>query len=343
MTRESRNNRNRLAVWAALCVASRPCFAEAPGLDLTGFEPPGDARGSPLGDSTRPFAADEFQAAFYGSYAWRGVRLENAAGRAVATPLAHRHQLHYNASFGLAELATLSVDQPLVLEQRSETPSPELANLAPLPRQAVGDLRLRLKRTLRRAETGRGLGLAVQGSVKLPTGSPASFASDSGVVLGGKGLAELRWLALGVFASLGVEIPTRERSLLGQSFGSALPYAFAIELQPELWGWDTRGRSSLTLGGRGALGSEPEFAAELTSPLALGLYLQRALQPLRFTLGGEMSLNSAAGLPLLRALVGVAFAPELADSDADGVPDERDACPLEVGVRGAADGEGCPP
>ncbi|MDF2695297.1 MAG: putative internalin, partial [Labilithrix sp.] len=61
------------------------------------------------------------------------------------------------------------------------------------------------------------------------------------------------------------------------------------------------------------------------------------------TVGGEIGLNQAIGVPAFRAIVGVGWTPRAHDLDGDGVKDDIDGCPeIPEDKDGFEDSDGCP-
>jgi hypothetical protein len=59
--------------------------------------------------------------------------------------------------------------------------------------------------------------------------------------------------------------------------------------------------------------------------------------------GADIGLDDAIGVPLVRGVVSLGWAPRAHDSDDDGVPDDVDECPdLPEDRDGIQDQDGCP-
>ena len=64
---------------------------------------------------------------------------------------------------------------------------------------------------------------------------------------------------------------------------------------------------------------------------------------LQLTIGGGVGLIKAIGSPLFRVMLGLRWAPDLRDSDGDGVLDKNDKCPTQKEDKdGFQDDDGCP-
>jgi hypothetical protein len=60
-------------------------------------------------------------------------------------------------------------------------------------------------------------------------------------------------------------------------------------------------------------------------------------------LGLQLPLNSAIGVPMVRAIIGISWAPRFEDADGDGIADDADDCPeLAEDRDGVEDDDGCP-
>src|SRR5262249_23646019 len=84
---------------------------------------------------------------------------------------------------------------------------------------------------------------------------------------------------------------------------------------------------------KGTNALEADAAIEI-KPLAI---------PLSFRVGGGPGILSGVGVPVGRAIVGVAFVHEVSDQDGDGIPDDVDKCPtIPEDKDGFEDNDGCP-
>jgi hypothetical protein len=90
-------------------------------------------------------------------------------------------------------------------------------------------------------------------------------------------------------------------------------------------------------GGSGATALSPALVS-LDDRIAIGR--RRELYVL---VGADIGVDTAIGVPLVRGVVGVGWAPRVRDRDADGVPDDVDQCPdLPEDRDGVQDQDGCP-
>ena len=62
-----------------------------------------------------------------------------------------------------------------------------------------------------------------------------------------------------------------------------------------------------------------------------------------FGVSASAPLDSAVGVPSVRFVIGISWAPRFQDADADGIADDKDDCPeLAEDKDGVEDDDGCP-
>jgi hypothetical protein len=197
----------------------------------------------------------------------------------------------------------------------------------------LGDLRVEGKGEVVGFGADRSFLLSFSAGGTLPTGDNSAFLGEKSVAGRARALLEyqptdnLRAIAMlgGLF---------RERSeFLASPQTNAMLYGAAAELQPK-----------------------PEIAvlAEVTGRLAskygdtnpaefdagMRFYLPSMLNLL---MGAGFGLNHGIGSPVVRAFVGLGWAPDYRDRDHDGIPDIYDRCPDEPEDHdGFQDEDGCP-
>lgn len=231
--------------------------------------------------------------------------------------------------------ASVGVAVPLLLQQSGDT-------AVALRRFDVGDPILRHKLNL--LETGKlgGLGVSLMNTLSIPVAAPASYLGANGVTVGASALSELRLMVVVLRAQMGVLVREHEASF-GERLGTELPLAASIQLKPQLFGLDEKGRWLLQLHSRAALQTTPRLGAGPFSRASWGATTRADLGDIALILGAELRLNSGAGVPQVRALAGVQFTPKSFDLDSDGVPDDDDFCPTEAEDHdGDVDDDGCP-
>src|SRR5262249_6799793 len=97
------------------------------------------------------------------------------------------------------------------------------------------------------------------------------------------------------------------------------------------------------LEGHGALALTPRFAAGQQSPATLAIAARRTFGDAYAVAGLELPLDAAQGVPLVRVVASIGWAPRFRDADADGIADEVDQCvELAEDRDGFEDSDGCP-
>jgi hypothetical protein len=202
-----------------------------------------------------------------------------------------------------------------------------------------------------------GLGdLFVQGKYKLWTSKggsarfagtggftvPSSFGSDGSQFIGDdlptlRGGLALTWskgpLSLGADAGFILRKPrTIYASTIGQQLTFGAAAAIAVTERFNVIG---------ELFGRGGL--ESKFALDESPMEAVGGFRLIAGRSLAVTVGGGAGLDRAIGAPQARFFFSLGYAPDVRDSDGDGIQNASDKCPLVPEDRdGFEDRDGCP-
>jgi OmpA-OmpF porin, OOP family len=133
------------------------------------------------------------------------------------------------------------------------------------------------------------------------------------------------------------------RSFDEHAFDDDLPWGFGIVLKPQTFGLDAAGNYLFSIDAHGAVALTPSVGDKLESPMTLALGARRAFGDAHAMLGVELPLDSAAGVPRVRAMLGVGWAPRVHDVDGDGIPDSKDQCEeLAEDRDGFEDDDGCP-
>ena len=288
------------------------------------------------------------------------VSVRDPAGSGMLHPVRHALGIDLVAALGLGERAEVGVDVPASLWQDGDSNLPgSVAAGGSVPATRLGDLALRGKVTIvsnDRQGVRTGPGLAAVASVALPTGDPAAFLSDASLTSSlaldaayGIGFAELR-------ASLGYFLRTERRTVPnapnGVTFGDEIPWSVGVVVRPKAIApaIDSGDRQIWELAGHGWLPAGPVApfgaGASLLSPALLALSDRISLGSSRdffMVCGGEVGLDTAIGVPVVRGVLSLGWAPRKHDRDDDGVPDDVDECPdLPEDRDGIQDKDGCP-
>jgi hypothetical protein len=198
---------------------------------------------------------------------------------------------------------------------------------------ALGDLRVEGKARLLTAGAERNLLFSISAGGTLPTGDQSSFLGERTVSGRARALLEYRrreWLRTLVMAG-GL---LRQRSeFLGAAEGPAFLYGGAIEVRP-----------NQEIGVLGEVTGRLASKYADTNPAELDAGMRFYLPSMvSLLMGAGLGLNHGLGSPTARAFVGLGWAPDYRDRDADGYTDITDRCPDEPeDWDGFQDGDGCP-
>jgi OmpA-OmpF porin, OOP family len=334
----------RFAVRVALgLLVGNVCRADpVPSLDLRNFDPPTDPKGALYLEPAATPGGGEWNVGALFSYSYRSVVLEDPSGNTVAIPLEHQFSLDYLASLGIGDRIAIGLLLPTVLYQAGDDVS-EQTGAGPLPRTALGDAVFGAKAVLvPPAELG-GFGLAALARATAPTGDGASFVGDGAVSGELRLLGELQLVAIAARATAGARVRGAERTYVGEEFGHDLPWGVGLTVKPQAFGLDSSGRWLWNAELRGAVALTPEFASGPQSPILYGFSARYVPGDVSLIAGVEAPVGSAVGSPLIRAVLGIGWAPRFYDEDKDGVADDIDQCPeLEEDRDGFEDADGCP-
>jgi len=316
-----------------------------PSLDLRRFNPPTDPRGSLFLEPASTPGPGNWNVGAWLSYARDLVVLEDSAGNEVAVPVEDQLSLDYVASVGIGERLALGLALPTVLYQQGDDISTLVVGAGSLPRTAIGDMAFIAKAALVPSGELGGFGLGALARVTAPTGDTASYLGEGAVTGELRLLAELRLVAIDLRATAGAKVRGAERSYVNDEtlFGHDLPWGAGLTLRPQVLGLDDEGHWLWTLEIHGAVAITPELASGPQSPVLWGPSARYALGDVSLIAGVEMPVTAAVGSPLVRAVLGVGWAPRFYDMDGDGIGDEDDACAeLAEDRDGFEDSDGCP-
>ena len=211
--------------------------------------------------------------------------------------------------------------------------------------QGIGDLTVQGKLRLRNTSGGR-TGLAVIGSLGLPTAAADRWIGERALVPGGGVVVDREIGRLAVALNAGVRFRGEQRRFVDDdgampmtggevAVGTTLPFGAAAA-----WSLSPR-RIQLVAE---VIGEVP-LAGENWFPLeALGgvkVYLAR--NSFLSLAGGTGLLPSQGGNPDARAILGIVFEPAIGDRDGDGFKDDVDVCPDQPeDFDEFEDADGCP-
>ncbi len=293
------------------------------------------------------------------NYANHPVTLrDHATGDVALRPISYSFGTDLTANIGIGSRASLGVAVPFVLYQDGSNTLPKtVSQTNQTPNTAIGDIGIQGKGTLVSNANG-GFGLAALGLLTLPTGDRQSFMGDGSARVGARLLAEYTVLIAAIQGSLGYTLRTDnhtwpDASVGGYQLGGEIPWSFALQVRPAIFNMDIANRQIWELGlhgwlpagpvgpfGSGDPGSAALSPALLTASDRIGLGHDRDAT---FILGTDIGLDSAIGVPAVRFVAGLAWAPRDHDMDHDGVVDDQDQCPeIPEDKDGFEDGDGCP-
>jgi OOP family OmpA-OmpF porin len=240
------------------------------------------------------------------------------------------------AAYGVTDRLQLGANLPIIFALQGDGLMPQTGGPAPngLNVTGLGDLVLEAK--VRLVRDGR-LRVAAIGGLSLPSsvGSGGSqFIGDDLPTVRGKLAAQLDTGRLSFGANAGVLV-RKPRTIYDSTIGQQLTWgaAGAVRLTD---------RFSLAVEGYGRAGL-PSFALD-ASPLEVEAGLRMyATSTVALLVGGGAGLVQGIGSPESRFFVSIGYAPDVRDSDGDGIPNGRDRCPLVAEDKdGFEDDDGCP-
>jgi OOP family OmpA-OmpF porin len=309
--------------------------------DIRRFAPPTDPQGSLVLEPVTTAGHLQWTAGFLESYAHRLLVLKDGSGHEVAVPV--RDQLSFDAMFnvGIGERLALGLRIPALMGQTGDAFA---GSGWRVPRSALGDLAFDAKATLIPRGSLGGVGLAAIARMTVPTGDANSTVATRGVTGELRMLGEIDWIITALRASAGVMVRSDRQVLLGDTYGQELPWAVGLLVRPRALGLDSQGRWQWFVESSGAVAVTPSFASRRGSPASLGLAARYAFAQDFSALGGvQLPLDSAVGVPSVRFVFGISWAPRFADADGDGIRDDADDCPeLAEDFDGVEDDDGCP-
>jgi hypothetical protein len=365
MPRSPRSHATTLAVLSAVAVVaswSRHVAAQTePSLSVRTWAPSIDPNAGMVLEPIQSPGPWQWTLGAWLTYAQSPVVLRDDGGNVLSRPVDHALGADLVAGLGLGQRAAIGVDLPIVLYQDGTTGLPaSTVSGGRVPTSSLGDATLLGKGTVVRNDphgVPLGFGLAILGSVTLPTGDRASFAGDGSATASLRLLAEYALGAGALRAIAGYSARTGQTiwpnvSPGGATFGDSIPWSLGATLRlkaiaPSL---DKDDRQSCELALHGSLPAGPVApfgaGASLLSPALVAISDRIGIGHYRdafLLLGADVGLDQAVGVPLIRGVVALGWAPRSHDRDGDGVDDDQDECPdLPEDRDGIQDEDGCP-
>jgi hypothetical protein len=336
--------REKIAALAAALISTICVTAEAQAPNVELGRPHATTHPEALAElepTTTPEQWD-FNLGVLSSYAYSLLTLEDGEGETISTPVGHRFGIDYFAGLGLGGRVAVGASLPTVMYQTGDALPPELA--APsVPHVALGDAGIEVRTTLLPPGALGGVGLGALARLTLPTGSASSFASDGAPRAELRVMGELGLIGITLRGMAGARLRGEEQRFAGTTFGHDLPWGFGVLVRPQAFGVDDEGVWLATVEASGAVALTPEFAAARQSPALLSLAARRAFGDVSLRLGVDLPISGAPGVPLVRGLLGLGWAPRALDADSDGISDEKDGCTeLAEDQDDFEDSDGCP-
>jgi len=240
------------------------------------------------------------------------------------------------AAYGVNDRIQVGANLPIVFALSGDGLMPETGGPSPMGLSVTGLGDLVLEAKVRMLRT-RALRLGAIGGVSLPTSigsGGAQFIGDDLPTVRGKLVLQADAGRLSFGANAGF-ILRKPRTIYDSTIGQQLVWGVAAAAR-------VTERISLIVEGYGRAGL-PSLALD-ASPLEVegGVRLY-ATGAVAVVAGVGTGLVKGIGSPEARGFVSLSYAPDVRDSDGDGVPNGRDKCPLVPEDRdGYQDDDGCP-
>lgn len=329
------------ACLAAFLGLVTPGPAAAAGVDLLFFDPPNYPLGGLYLEPVATPGPGHWNVGTWFAYGLEPVKLVDADGNVLATPIRTRIAFDKQALLGIGEQFALGVSLPGVIYQEGDDARPWLGGPI-MPRSDIGPVTIEFKADFLPPRAIGGLRLAVVSQLTAPTGNPEALDADPEVTGEVRLLAEMKVPALALRATAGWWARQVEE-YGGTEFGSSVPWGIGLVYVPQRFGVERSIDWSFYLEAFGHAGLVPDFLGSAQSPAGGALSARAGIGEISVQLGAQMPFNGAAGQPLFRAVLGILYAPRFYDQDHDGVSDEEDQCPFSKESRnGVEDGDGCP-
>ncbi|HWO18104.1 MAG TPA: transporter [Kofleriaceae bacterium] len=239
-------------------------------------------------------------------------------------------------AYGLTDKLQLGASLPVIFTLRGEGLEPNTGTpaMGGLHVTGLGDIVVEGKYGLLRKNNMK---IAALGGLSLPTsvGSDGSqFIGDDLPALRARLAVQYDAGRLSVGANGGVLL-RKPRTIYDSTIGPQLAWGVgaAVRITERLSAIaESYGRAGL-----------PSFSLDASPLEAIGGLRLYATSAVAVLAGGGAGLVRGIGSPASRFFLSVGYAPDVRDTDSDGVPNGRDRCPTEPEDRdGYADSDGCP-
>lgn len=279
-------------------------------------------------------------------WAHRPLSVYNGSGDRIGDIVRDQYYLHFGAALTVVDRLRIGVNVPIALSTTGDTWSVGPRVFSAGRGGGAGDLRVGVDYRFW-GERGDALRLALSVQTFLPTGTEGAYATDRVVRIYPRLLAAGDVGAFVWAVSGGTDFRTRQERFDGITLGSDL--AFTASAGVKLGGVLVVGPE---LYGVSRMASNKVFTSKGT-PLEVILGAHYALSE-NVSVGAAAGpgLSSGFGAPASRVLLSIDYAPGSKpppvvqappDADHDGILDQDDACPTDVGVRSADPKlNGCP-
>jgi len=342
--------RHVLAAAALLCLSERAASAQTvqPSLDVRTWRPSTDPSASLVLEPTATPGPWSYNVGVWIDYTNRPIAIGQSGSTTLLHPIDNLLASDLTASLGLGTRAAVGLDLPMFLYQEGASHLPASAvTQGRVPTSGLGDLAVTGKGAIVTNDDG-GFGLAVLAAVTAPTGDRQSFMGEGVATVNAHLLADYSLVFGSVQATFGYTLVTEHHTWLGVKFGDEVPWSLGVLLHPALIrGLDRGDRQTWEVALHGWFPAGPgDPGSQALSPALLAISERIALGHYRETyvlLGADIGLTNAIGVPTVRAIASVGWAPRGHDRDHDGVPDDVDQCPdIPEDLDGFEDTDGCP-
>jgi hypothetical protein len=341
--------RHVLAIAAILCLFERAVSAQIlPSVDVRTWRPSTDPSASLVLEPMATPGPWNWSVGAWLDYTNRPVTITENGGPTALHPIENLLGSDVTASLGLGKRASVGIDLPMFLYQNGSGGLPAAAVTSRhVPTTGLGDLAVTGKGAIVDNADG-GFGLAVLAAVTAPTGDLESFMGQGSATVTARALADYSLVFGDLQASVGYTLLTQHHTWLGVSFGDSVPWSIGVLFHPiVVRALDKQDRQSWEVAVHGSFpAGSSNLGSQALSPALLALSDRIALGHYRDTyllLGADIGLTNAIGVPTVRAIASIGWAPRSHDRDHDGIPDDVDQCPdIPEDRDGFEDMDGCP-